>query len=141
MKEAVESLSKKELSGIWTVFSKWITDSCTALTEDPESLDGKLALTTLVAMSHMGLYTLEYVNTNGSEPQTFGASVKAMNKVLSSVSCKKAGNAICQLNEKYWKLHAELELLLCINVIHWYLTQACQEKATVSPFLNTFLIT
>ena len=132
VKEAVDRLSNRELSGIWTVFIKWVTKSTNAFPTS-EPADRESMYSTFSTMSSMAIYSME--NVSFTEPQTLGPAVKALNSVLKSVSCKKAGTLMCQMSEKYWKNHPELELSLAVNVIYWYLSQALLPKAPVCLFI------
>lgn len=136
VKEAVERLSKKELSGIWSVFVKWVTDSVESVNKElPEK---EFALSTMLIMSSMA--TLSLTNVSSSEPQVLASCIKSMNATLKVVTCKKTGASICDMSEKYWKIHPELELEMSVNVISWLLNQALLPKATVSLNFTIFLI-
>lgn len=131
VKEALDRLSKKELCGIWSIFGKWVNESISAISEEPElTANDEFPLITLFTMSSMASLTIDCSGSN--EPQALGAAIKSMNKVLKSISCKKTGLSICQTSEKYWKIHPDTEVPLCVGVVWWYLTQALLPKATVS---------
>lgn len=132
MKEAVERLSKKELSGIWSVFGKWVSESVNCVSNNLPDKD--FAFNTIFIMSSMATFSL--ANISNPEPLVLGSCVKSLNETLKFVTCKKAGASVCEMSEKYWKIHTELELNLSINVIHWLLNQALAPKATVSYFLQ-----
>lgn len=129
VKESVDRLSKKDLCGIWTVFTKWITEITNLLKENPESTEKDSVMNSLLIMSTMATYTIH--NMSNVEPQGLNPSVKAMNGSLKFITCKKAATSICKMSEHYWKVHPELEISLSINAIHCLLTQALHPKATV----------
>jgi len=132
VKEAVERLSKKELSGIWSVFVKWVTDSVESVSKEvPEK---EFAITTIRVMSSMATFSL--ANVSSPEPQVLSSCVKSMNDALKFVTCKKTGASVCDMSEKYWKIHPELELDMSVNAIRWLLNQALLPKATVSFCFN-----
>lgn len=135
VKEAVEKLSKKELSGIWSVFVKWVTDSVESVCK--ESPEKDFALRTILAMSSIA--TLSLANVTSSEPQVLGSCVKSMNNSLKFVSCRKAGASVCEMSAKYWKTHPELEVEMSVNAISWLLNQALLPKATVRLIIATIL--
>ena len=83
-------------------------------------------------MAVLALYTMD--NFSSSEPKGFGPSIETLNKALKLVSCTKAGEQICEISTKYWKIHPQLENSLSINVIHWLLVQTLHSKATVGFF-------
>ena len=87
-------------------------------------------LCSLGIMSALASYTIQAMSNN--EPVALSPCVGAMNKSLKYVTCKKTGTAICEMCEAYWKIHPELETSYSTHVIHWYLNQAIQPKATVS---------
>ena len=111
---------------------KWVTDSVeSASKEVPEK---EFAITTILVMSSMATFSL--ANVSSPEPQVLSSCVKSMNDALKFVTCKKTGASVCDMSEKYWKIHPELELEMCVNAIRWLLNQALLPKATVSFCFN-----
>ncbi len=105
-----------------------------SLKETPaESPEKNVIVNSILVMSTMASYTIS--NMSNNQPQGLELSVKAMNGSLKFLTCKKAGTSICEMSERYWKVHPEFEIPFAVNTIHWLLTQALQPKATVAYYI------
>lgn len=130
VKEAVDRVSQKELSGIWTVFSQWIKEDSEQI-KNPSQEDGdiKSSVTVVSAMAAMASHSLD--NVSSTEPPGLKVSILTMNSLLPSLSCKKTALSICELCEKYWKIHPELTQNLVSLVIEWLITSNLNGKGGV----------
>lgn len=70
-------------------------------------------------------------NVSSTEPPGLKVSILTMNSLLPSLSCKKTALSICELCEKYWKIHPELTQNLVSLVIEWLITSNLNGKGGV----------
>lgn len=128
-------MSSKELGAIWTVMVKWITSSLRQVVNSETQSDEKEHEMKVVGiLANMAILTI--TNMSSNEPVNLRSAIRAMNETLDAITNKKTGTQICDMCEKYWKLHPELELDLSINVVRWLLKQASQPNATVRAIIK-----